>query len=312
MSREDEVKGSIAPGQYADFAALSADYFQVPDEEIRSIVSVLTVVDGKVVHGAEEFSHLSAAAPAGVSRLGAGPAAPVVSPAPSERSALPRSAATVCRSCGDLSGVAAGRTDAVWPGPTARAWAVLLMWSLCAGVAAAQSSTQSEPPDAPARPDYELLRDEEDWSFLVDRSRANDLWDPVKFMPFGSPRGSYLSLGGEVRQQYERFTNEEWGAEPRDDSGYWLQRLMVHADLRLGRQVRLFGQLKSGIEAGRVGGPRRPDEDRLDLHQGYAELHAPLGVGESTSANPRRSTGAELRLEPSRVGSRGSECEAEL
>ena len=59
MSREDEVKGSIAPGQYADFAALSADYFQVPDEEIRDIVSVLTVVDGKVVHGAEEFSTLA-------------------------------------------------------------------------------------------------------------------------------------------------------------------------------------------------------------------------------------------------------------
>ena len=101
--------------------------------------------------------------------------------------------------------------DAVWPGCTACAWAALMMWSLCAGVAAAQSNTQAEPPETPARPDYELLRDEEDWSFFGDRSRANDLWDPVKFMPFGSPRGSYLSLGGEVRQQYERFTNEEWG-----------------------------------------------------------------------------------------------------
>ena len=58
MSREDEAKGSIAPGQYADFSTLSADYFQVPDEEIRNIVSVLTVVDGKVVYGAEEFASL--------------------------------------------------------------------------------------------------------------------------------------------------------------------------------------------------------------------------------------------------------------
>ena len=38
MSREDDVKGRIAPGQYADFAALSADYFSVPDTEIRDIV----------------------------------------------------------------------------------------------------------------------------------------------------------------------------------------------------------------------------------------------------------------------------------
>jgi predicted amidohydrolase YtcJ len=63
MSREDDVKGAIAVGQYADFAVLSADYFQVPDEDIRHIVSVLTVVDGKVVYGGEEFSNLTPALP---------------------------------------------------------------------------------------------------------------------------------------------------------------------------------------------------------------------------------------------------------
>ena len=63
MSREDDVKGRIAEGQYADFAALSADYFRVPDAEIRDIVSVLTVVDGRVVYGAEEYSTLAPALP---------------------------------------------------------------------------------------------------------------------------------------------------------------------------------------------------------------------------------------------------------
>ena len=123
--------------------------------------------------------------------------------------------------------------------------------------------------------EYELLRDEEDWSFLADRSRSTDadVWDPMKFIPFRWPGASYVSLGGELRQQYERFANEEWGAEPQDDNGYWLQRYMFHADLRVGRRVRLFGQLKSGIEMGRVGGPRRPDEDRFDIHQAYAELN---------------------------------------
>ena len=101
----------------------------------------------------------------------------------------------------------------------------------------------------------------------------------MKFIPFRWPHASYVSLGGELRQQYERFANEEWGAEPQDDNGYWLQRYMFHADIRLGRRVRLFGQLKSGIEMGRVGGPRRPDEDRFDIHQGYAELN----VGTTTS-----------------------------
>lgn len=63
MSREDDVKGRIAVGQYADFAALSADYFRVPDAEIRDIVSVLTVVDGKVVYGADEYATLAPALP---------------------------------------------------------------------------------------------------------------------------------------------------------------------------------------------------------------------------------------------------------
>ena len=63
MSREDDVKGRIAEGQYADFAVLSADYFRVPDAEIRDLVSVLTVVDGKVVYGADEYSTLAPALP---------------------------------------------------------------------------------------------------------------------------------------------------------------------------------------------------------------------------------------------------------
>ena len=43
--------------------------------------------------------------------------------------------------------------------------------------------------------------------------------------PEGEPHSqSSWSVGGEMRQQYERFANEEWGAAPRDDNGYFLQR----------------------------------------------------------------------------------------
>ena len=55
FSGEEEQKGRIAPGQMADLAVLSADYFSVPEDEIRRIESVLTVVGGKVVYGAGEF-----------------------------------------------------------------------------------------------------------------------------------------------------------------------------------------------------------------------------------------------------------------
>ena len=59
MSREDDVKGAIAPGQYADLSVLSADYLSVPEADIPRITSVLTVVDGRIVYGAEEFATLS-------------------------------------------------------------------------------------------------------------------------------------------------------------------------------------------------------------------------------------------------------------
>jgi len=59
FSTEDGKKGALAPGQLADLAVLSADYFSIPDEEIKRLESVLTIVDGKVVYAAEEFSHLA-------------------------------------------------------------------------------------------------------------------------------------------------------------------------------------------------------------------------------------------------------------
>src|SRR5262249_26391766 len=51
--------GAIAPGQLADLAVLSADYFAVPEQEIKGIESVLTIVDGKIVHAAAEFASLA-------------------------------------------------------------------------------------------------------------------------------------------------------------------------------------------------------------------------------------------------------------
>ncbi len=46
---EDDI-GSIEVGTHADLAVLDRDYFTVPDDDLRRIQSLLTVVGGKVVH----------------------------------------------------------------------------------------------------------------------------------------------------------------------------------------------------------------------------------------------------------------------
>jgi len=59
FSGEEEKKGSIEAGKLADLSALSEDYFSVPEERIKHLESVLTIVGGKVVYGSGEFAHLA-------------------------------------------------------------------------------------------------------------------------------------------------------------------------------------------------------------------------------------------------------------
>ncbi len=55
FSSDEGKKGAIETGQLADLAVLSADYFSVPEEQIKSLESVLTIVGGKTVYAAGEF-----------------------------------------------------------------------------------------------------------------------------------------------------------------------------------------------------------------------------------------------------------------
>ena len=51
--------GSLEVGKLADLAVLSADYFSIPEEQIKSIEAVLTMVGGTPVYGAGPFAPLA-------------------------------------------------------------------------------------------------------------------------------------------------------------------------------------------------------------------------------------------------------------
>ncbi|MEC1899850.1 amidohydrolase [Bacillus atrophaeus] len=59
FSGDEDKKGTLAVGQFADIAVLSADYFTVPEEEIKDLESLLTIMGGQVVYGNAEFKNLS-------------------------------------------------------------------------------------------------------------------------------------------------------------------------------------------------------------------------------------------------------------
>ncbi|KAF7340195.1 putative amidohydrolase family protein [Mycena venus] len=53
---DEDLLGALEVGRLGDVVVLNEDYFSVPDEELKKLRSVLTVVGGVVVHAAGEFS----------------------------------------------------------------------------------------------------------------------------------------------------------------------------------------------------------------------------------------------------------------
>lgn len=140
-----------------------------------------------------------------------------------------------------------------------------------------------EEPVSPARALYPLPRYDEDWRYLADPSQRNDLWDRLKFIPLAQDDTVFLSLGGEVRETYERFHNPNFGLAPQDLDGYSLQRYLIHADFHGGERFRFFGELASSLEYGRTGGPRPViDRDQLDIHQGFLDVLVTRPAGDSS------------------------------
>jgi hypothetical protein len=135
-----------------------------------------------------------------------------------------------------------------------------------------KSLAQTDAPKSSPDRTYKLLREDEDWNFLQDKSLRQDSWDPIKYIPLrNGQREWYLTVGGEAREVWEQIGNDNWG-QASFWNGYLNERYMPNFDFHYGPHVRTFIELKSGINSWRAGGPRPIDEKKLDFQAGFLEV----------------------------------------
>nr|WP_315224791.1 alginate export family protein [uncultured Flavobacterium sp.] len=117
---------------------------------------------------------------------------------------------------------------------------------------------------------FKLMRYDENYSDLKDSAKTFP--NNLKFIPLSSANNMYVSLGGEMRGELDYAVNEDWGKMNTGTDVFLLQRYHFHADLHLGHRIRVFGQLRSGLEDGRKNGPRGIDEDTLNVQNLFIDI----------------------------------------
>lgn len=147
--------------------------------------------------------------------------------------------------------------------------------------AAAQSVAAHKPsPDVHTHADetgtnaaYKPIRYLEDYAYLADKPRS-DVWDPIKYVPLWP--GGYVSFGGQHRLRYSFVDPVDIGlASPRSTESMLLSRNLLHADLRLSRHIRIFGQVGGFYALGVPASEAGPlDADDLDVTQLFLESSA--------------------------------------
>lgn len=124
--------------------------------------------------------------------------------------------------------------------------------------------------------DYDLVRWNEDYSYLRYPGSHTDFFDPIKYVPLNADGSTYLSFGGQARYRYDYFNNSDFGAGRQDETGFDLLRFLIHADAHFGEHLRVFVQLDSSLLYDRAGGPRPGDTNDFDIQQAFVDLNLPV------------------------------------
>ena len=89
-----------------------------------------------------------------------------------------------------------------------RTFLILAAAFFLTGLTAHAQSDNAGPPAIPDR-SYNLLREDENWTFLRDQALRQDFWDPIKYIPLQSRADDwYLTIAGEAREVWEQIGND--------------------------------------------------------------------------------------------------------
>ena len=152
--------------------------------------------------------------------------------------------------------------------------------AMLSGAAAAQAATPAEPDFAACtakRPLVAFNRWSEDWGQLANPCLVRQPGDDLKYIPLGDG-GSFLSLGAGLRERFEMSHAAGFGADGASPNNFLIQRANLHADLRLGQYVQVFGQLVDA-RAFHKDDPGPPDRDILDVEQLFTAVVIPHANG---------------------------------
>jgi len=137
-------------------------------------------------------------------------------------------------------------------------------------------------------------RYEEDYAYLRDPDKSNDIFDPLKFIPLDRDGYVYLTLNGELRFRYDNIDHRRFGVAPSavpattpggsptygtataaSTSELYRQRYMLGGDLHIGPGFRAYAEFYHGQETGHNVGGTVPGKQRNDvaLVNGFAEFY---------------------------------------
>jgi Alginate export len=150
-------------------------------------------------------------------------------------------------------------------------WLISILFIVSSNLMADDITTPEGTPLTP--PSYQMLRFDENYSCLSNAVNRTDFFDPIKYIPFrtGDPSW-YLTVGGEARERYEGYYDQNFGIGGLGPNSHLLQRLVLLTDWHLGERVRFF---VSGISALQIGGirPAPPvQQDPIDLEYAFLDF----------------------------------------